>query len=90
METERNDVNRIISSFSDLQKCVDNMQLTNQTKIAHLNSKKQEICVSTEKAIQELKKMIDVAFASWTKRFELIDHSQELTVTIHLNKNLTR
>ncbi|XP_052686863.1 uncharacterized protein LOC128165975 [Crassostrea angulata] len=60
------------SSFSDLQKCVDNMQLTNQTKIAHPNSKKQEICVSTEKAIQELKKMIDVAFSSWTKRFELI------------------
>lgn len=45
------------------------MQLENQTKFAHLNSKKQEICVRTENAIQELK-LIDNAFAAWIKRFE--------------------
>lgn len=70
VETGQNDVQNILASFSDLQKCIDNMQLDNQTKIAHHNSKKQEICVSTENAIQEMKKLIDNAFAAWIKRFE--------------------
>lgn len=46
------------------------MQLKNRTKIADLNSKKQEICVSTANAIQGVKKNIEDAFAAWIKRFE--------------------
>lgn len=55
VETGQNDVQNILESFSDLHKCIEDMQLENQTKFAHLNSKKQEICVSTENAIQEMK-----------------------------------
>lgn len=70
VEKEQNDVHKIISSFSDLQKCIENMQLKNRSKIADLNSMKQEMCSGAEKAVQEIKKMIDDAFTAWIKRFE--------------------
>lgn len=72
VETGQTDVQNILASFSDLLKCIENMQLKNHTKIDDLNSKKQEISVSDEKAIQEIKKFIDDAFAIWIKRFEKV------------------
>lgn len=53
-----------------MERCIENMQLNNRTKIANVDLKKREICVSTEKAVQEIKTFVDDAYAGWIKRFE--------------------
>lgn len=70
VEKEQNDVKGIVSTFSDLEKCVENMQLKSQGIKDDLNLSKQEICRNTDKAIQEIKKGIDDAHATWIKQFE--------------------
>lgn len=70
MKTEQKNVYGSILSFSDLERCIENMQLKNKTKIANLDLKKREICVSTKKAVQEMKTFVDDAYAGWIKRSE--------------------
>lgn len=53
-----------------MERCIENMQLNNRTKIANVDLKKREICVSTEKTVQEIKTFDDDAYAGWIKRFE--------------------
>uniref|UniRef100_A0A8W8NQH4 TRIM56 n=3 Tax=Magallana gigas TaxID=29159 RepID=A0A8W8NQH4_MAGGI len=70
VETEQHDVQSIILSFSELEKCIENMQEQNKTKIVDLTLMKQEICTNAEKAVQEMKTLIDDAHAGWIKAFE--------------------
>nr|XP_022316412.1 uncharacterized protein LOC111120057 [Crassostrea virginica] len=71
-EKEENDVATILSSLSEMEKSLENMQLNNQAKISHLNTKKDAICIGTEKKIEEVKKKLDDAHEQWVKRFEQI------------------
>lgn len=49
VEKEQNDVKGIVSTFSDLEKCVENMQLKSQGIKDDLNQSKQEICRNTDR-----------------------------------------
>ncbi|XP_078316970.1 uncharacterized protein LOC144620388 [Crassostrea virginica] len=69
-EKEENDVANILSSLSKMEKILENMKHNNQAKISHLNSKKDAICIDTEKKIEEEKKKLDDAHEQWVKRFE--------------------
>lgn len=55
-----------------MERCIENMQLNNnlktKTKIANVDLKKREICVSTEKAVQEIKTFVDDAYAGWNTK----------------------
>lgn len=46
------------------------MQEQNKTKIVDFTLMKQEICTKTEKAVQEIKTLINDAHAGWIKVFE--------------------
>lgn len=70
VETEQHDVHNMISSFSELEKCIENMQEINKTKIVDLTLMKQEICTKTEIAIKEITTLINDAHAAWIKAFE--------------------
>uniref|UniRef100_A0A8W8NWD1 TRIM56 n=1 Tax=Magallana gigas TaxID=29159 RepID=A0A8W8NWD1_MAGGI len=70
VETEQHDVPNIISIFSDLEKCIENMQEQNKTKIVDLSVMKQEICTKTEIAIKEITTLVNDAHAAWIKAFE--------------------
>nr|XP_022314309.1 uncharacterized protein LOC111118901 [Crassostrea virginica] len=69
-EKEENDVATILSSLIKMEKSLENMQLNNQAKLTHLNSKKDAICIDTEKKIEEVKKKLDDAHEQWVKQFE--------------------
>lgn len=64
-ETEQHDVHKIIESFSDLEKCIENMKEQNKTKIVDLTLMKQEISTNTERTIQEITTLIKEAHAAW-------------------------
>ncbi|XP_065923339.1 uncharacterized protein [Magallana gigas] len=70
VETAQHDIPNIISVFSDLEKCIENMQEQNKTKIVDLTLMKQEICTKTEIAIKEITTLINDAHAAWSKAFE--------------------
>ncbi|XP_052689208.1 probable E3 ubiquitin-protein ligase MID2 [Crassostrea angulata] len=70
VEQERTHVQNIVSTFSDLEESIKNMQQKSREKIDHLNSKKQEICMQIDKAITELKTLIDDAHTALIKQFD--------------------
>lgn len=100
VETEQHDVPNIISIFSDLEKCIENMQEQNKTKIDDLTLMKQEICTRTEKAIKEITTLINDAHAAWVKAFEqthadsvgiletVSDELKRFSTTVHETKIL--
>lgn len=53
-----------------MEKCIENMQEQNMTKIVDLSVMKQEICTDTEKAIKEITTLINDAHSGWIKVFE--------------------
>ncbi|XP_062592862.1 uncharacterized protein LOC134254352 [Saccostrea cucullata] len=69
-EVDRESIRKTAFKYISLEKTVQDILLENQNKVSELNTRKQEICMTTEEKVQEIKSLVDNAHAMWLKRFE--------------------
>ncbi|XP_062592857.1 uncharacterized protein LOC134254347 [Saccostrea cucullata] len=67
---DRDSIQMTASKYIDLEKCVKDILSENLKKVSKLHTRKQEICMTTEEKVQEIKSLVDNAYAMWLKRFE--------------------
>ncbi|XP_061192045.1 uncharacterized protein LOC133200246 [Saccostrea echinata] len=70
LEIDRDSIQKISLKYIGLEKNLEDMLSENKNRLDKLNARKQEICVTTEEKIQEIKTLLDNAHAKWLKQFE--------------------